>query len=210
VRLVAQVNDDLTDHVRAKWRVESRLELEFDRLFLKLLLPSLRHGAGGARKRYAGLVETADGGTEVTFTGLEVVRRDWTALAKEVQRELYTRLFRDLPVDRYLREIVAALRAGSLDDRLVYRKTLRKPLHEYRESSPPHVVAARRMTTRPGRVVRYVVTGDGPYATSEPHPPPDHEHYVQRQIRPVAEPVLAVLGIDFDRAIGDDTQMCLF
>ena len=209
-RLVAQVNDDLTDHVRAKWRVESRLELEFDRLFLKLLLPSLRHGAGGARKRYAGLVETADGGTEVTFTGLEVVRRDWTALAKEVQRELYTRLFRDLPVDRYLREIVAALRAGSLDDRLVYRKTLRKPLHEYRESSPPHVVAARRMTTRVGRVVRYVVTGDGPYAASEPHPPPDHEHYVQRQIRPVAEPVLAVLGIDFDRAIGDDTQMRLF
>lgn len=209
-RLVARVNADLAEHVWAKWRVESRLELEFERLFLKLLLPPLRHGSGGARKRYAGLVEAVDGSTEVTFTGLEVVRRDWTALAKEVQRELYTRLFRNLPVDRFLRETVAALRAGSFDDRLVYRKTLRKPLHEYRESSPPHVVAARRMTGRTGRVVRYVVTRDGPFVATEPHPPLDHEHYVQRQVRPVAEPVLAALGIDFDRAIGDDTQMRLF
>ena len=58
--------------------------------------------------------------------------------------------------------------------------------------------------------MRYVVTRDGPFVASEPHPPLDHEHYVQRQIRPVADPVLAVLGLDFDRAIGDDTQMRLF
>ncbi len=209
-RLVERINADLAEHVRATWRVESRLELEFERLFLKLLLPPLRHGPGGARKRYAGLVETSDGGTEVAFTGLEVVRRDWTALAKDVQRELYTRLFRDQPVEGYLRDTVAALREGAFDDRLVYRKTLRKPLQEYRESSPPHVVAARRSKSRVSRVVRYVVTSAGPYLASEPHPPLDHEHYVQRQIRPVADPVLAVLGIDFDRAIGDDTQMRLF
>ena len=30
---------------------------------------------------------------------MEVVRRDWTELAKQVQRELYQRLFTDQPVD---------------------------------------------------------------------------------------------------------------
>ena len=40
--------------------------------------------------------------------------------------------------------------------------------------------------------------------------PLDHEHYVEKQVRPVAEPVLAALGLDFDRVIGDDRQMDLY
>jgi DNA polymerase-2 len=39
--------------------------------------------------------------------------------------------------------------------------------------------------------------------------PLDHEHYVQKQVRPVAEPVLALLGQDFDRVIGDERQLSL-
>ena len=38
----------------------------------------------------------------------------------------------------------------------------------------------------------------------------DREHYVQRQVRPVAEPVLEAMGLEFDRAIGDDRQLGLF
>ena len=83
----------------------------FDRLYLRLCLPAMRHGTAGARKRYAGLVETADG-PRVVFTGMEAVRGDWTELAKQVQRELYARLFCDRPVDDYLREVVAELRAA--------------------------------------------------------------------------------------------------
>ena len=39
--------------------------------------------------------------------------------------------------------------------------------------------------------------------------PLDREHYVQKQVRPVAEPVLEALGLDFDRAIGDARQLDL-
>jgi DNA polymerase-2 len=209
-RLVERVNADLARHVGRTWRVDSRLELEFERLYLRMIFLHARHGEGGARKRYAGLVESADGGTEVRFTGLEAVRRDWTDLARRVQRELYARLFRDRPVDDYLRDVVRAVREGRMDGSLVYRKTLRKRLADYEGSNPPHVVAARAMRGRPGRTVRYVVTVEGPRVADEPHAPLDHEHYVQRQIRPVAEPVLAVLGLEFDRAVGDDTQMRLF
>ena len=80
--LATALTDDLARHVDARWRVPSRLELEFEKHYVKLFLPSMRHGAGGARKRYAGL--RADG--EVEFVGMEVVRRDWTELAKEVQK----------------------------------------------------------------------------------------------------------------------------
>ena len=103
-----------------------------------------------------------------------------------------------------------SLRAGKLDDQLVYRKALRKPLDSYTASTPPHVAAARRMSGRPGRVIRYVITTAGPEPAGERRSPLDHEHYVQKQVRAVAAPVLEQLGLEFDRVVGDDTQLRLF
>ena len=40
--------------------------------------------------------------------------------------------------------------------------------------------------------------------------PIDYEHYVQRQLRAVAEPVLALLGQDFGDADGSLKQLSLF
>ena len=208
-QLVIDLNDDLAAHVRKRWRVESRLELEYERLYLKLMLPPVRHGSAGARKRYAGLIDD-DGDRRVVFTGLEVVRRDWTDLARAVQRELYERLFDDRPVEDYLREVVADLRSGQLDDLLVYRKALRKSLGSYTATTPPHVAAARKMKRRPGRLISYVMTSSGPEPADEIESSLDHEHYAQKQVRPVAEPVLALLGLDFDRVVGDDRQLSLF
>jgi DNA polymerase-2 len=207
--LAAAITRDLAVHVYETWRVTSRLELVFDRLYLRLCLPALRHGTAGARKRYAGLVE-APGGGKVVFTGMEAVRGDWTELAHEVQRELYTRLFAGEPVDAYLREVVAAVRAGDHDERLVYRKALRKPPEAYTATTPPHVAAARKMAGKRRGRVAYVITTAGPEPAEERQHPIDHEHYVDKQVRPVAEPVLSLLGLDFRRVVGTDRQLSLF
>ena len=193
---------------RERWRVESRLDLVFDRLYLRLCLPAMRHDAAGARKRYAGLVETT-GGTRVVFTGMEAVRSDWTELAKEVQRELYARLFADEPVEDYLRDVVARLRAGRLDDRLVYRKALRKRPEAYTATTPPHVAAARKTGKRRGRIA-YVMTTAGPQPAEAPLDPLDYEHYVDKQVGAVAEPVLALLGLDLEDFLGTRKQLRLF
>ena len=50
-------------------------------MYFKLFLPRVRGGIGGARKRYVGLLDGKDAGN-IEFVGMEVVRRDWTALAK--------------------------------------------------------------------------------------------------------------------------------
>lgn len=150
-----------------------------------------------------------DGGTRVVFTGLEAVRSDWTELARGVQRELYERLFSDRPVEAYVRATVAELRAGRHDELLVYRKRLRKKLDQY-EASAPHVVAARKVTGRTPRTISYVITVDGAEPATERRAAIDHEHYVQRQVRAVAEPVLTLLGLSFDKVIGDDAQLDLF
>jgi DNA polymerase-2 len=168
----------------------------------------MRHDAAGARKRYAGLVE-APAGPQVVFTGMESVRSDWTDLAKEVQGELYARLFSDRPVEDYLREVAARLWAGQLDDRLVYRKALRKPPESYTTTTPPHVAVARRLGRRRGRVA-YVITTAGPRPADDPQAPLDYEHYLDKQVRAVAEPVLLLLGLDLEQALGAGRQLRLF
>jgi len=206
--LVAALNADLTRHIEARWQVQSRLELEFEKLYLRLFLPHARHSTRGASKRYAGLLR--EGGLEqVEFVGMEVVRRDWTALAKRVQRELYQRLFTDQPVDEYLAQIVDRVRKGELDEELIYHKNLRKDAQEYTATTPPHVVAARKSKEPLGRSIRYVMTPAGAEPLDNRRHPLDREHYVTKQVRPVAEPVLEALGLDFERVIGDSRQFDL-
>ena len=208
-QLAGELTGALSRYIAQQWQVTSRLELEFEKVYLRLLLPSVRHGKEGARKRYAGLLQTATG-SELEFTGMEVVRRDWTDLAKMVQRELYARLFADREVAAYLAQIVREVRAGGHDALLVYRKGLRKSVAAYTQNTPPHVAAARKMTEAPGRLIEYVVTSAGPEPIGGVHHALDREHYVQKQVRPVAEPVLALLGTDFAHAIGDARQIELF
>jgi DNA polymerase-2 len=207
-RLVVDLNLELAQHIEKRWRVRSRLELEFEKLYLKLFLPHARNSTRGASKRYAGLVYAPDANA-VEFVGMEVVRRDWTQLAKRVQRELYQRLFGNRPVDAYLADIVARVRKGELDEELVYHKNLRKVAADYTATTPPHVAAARKSAGGSGRSVRYVVTTAGAEPLDNLRHPLDREHYVEKQIKPVAEPVLEALGLEFERVIGDVRQFDL-
>jgi DNA polymerase-2 len=163
----------------------------------------------GASKRYAGL-RHGDAVDSVEFIGMEVVRRDWTALAKQVQRELYRRLFTDQAVDAYLSDVVRQVRSGALDHALVYRKNLRKGAGEYTATTPPHVAAARKSKQAPGRMVSYIMTTAGPEPIDNHHSPIDREHYVLKQVKPVAEPVLETLGLNFEQVIGDSRQIELY
>jgi DNA polymerase-2 len=207
--LATQLSEDIAAYISERWRVTSKLELKFEKLYLRLFLSRARHSMRGASKRYAGMKYGKDG-AEIEFVGMEVVRSDWTALAKQVQRELYQRLFSDQAVDAYLEEIVKRVRSGALDDQLVYRKNLRKGAEEYTATTPPHVAAARKSTQANGRSISYVMTTDGPEPTDNIQSPLDREHYVVKQVKPVAEPVLDTLGLNFEQVIGDVRQLSMF
>ncbi|HET7202658.1 MAG TPA: DNA polymerase II [Steroidobacteraceae bacterium] len=208
LEIAIALNADLARYLSARWRVRSRLELKFEKLYVKLFLPLARGSTRGASKRYVGL-RHGTGLDKLEFVGMEVVRRDWTALAKQVQLELYRRLFGGQPVAEYLADVVKRVRTGELDETLVYRKNLRKGADAYTATTPPHVAAARKSTRPPGRTVSYVMTVAGPEPADEVHNALDREHYVIRQVQPVAEPVLATLGLDFETVVGDRRQLDL-
>jgi DNA polymerase II len=205
-QLVVALNQELARYIEERWHVPSRMELEFEKLYLKLFLSRARHSTRGASKRYAGLLH-GRGTDNVEFVGMEVVRRDWTELAKQIQRQLYERLFTGQRVDTYLADMVKEVRAGVHDEKLVYVKGLRKSADDYTATTPPHVAAARKSTQPPDRIIRYVMTTAGAEPLDNVQHPIDREHYIDKQIRPVAEPVLDTLGLDFARVIGDSRQM---
>ncbi len=199
--LASMLNRDLSEHVRESYGVVSRLELEMQTLYRRLFLPSVRHGTAGARKRYAGLI--VEGGKEsIHFTGMEMVRRDWTELSKLFQRGLFERVFRGEDPGPWIREFIKELRGGAHDGHLVYRKALRKRISEYTATTPPHVKAAKVINARPGQIIDYVITVNGPEPATARAGSFDYSHYVEKQIRPVAEAVLPHLGLDFDELAG--------
>ncbi|MEM4271854.1 MAG: DNA polymerase II, partial [Candidatus Pacearchaeota archaeon] len=145
------INNYYKDYVKQKFNRQSYLELQFDKQFISLMIPQLRAKAKegeeaqvkAAKKRYAGLLVDENGNKKMDLTGLEFVRRDWTAASKKFQLELLSRIFEKKEVGEYVKDFVRRLRAGEFDELLVYRKALRKSTDEYIKTTPPHVKAAR-------------------------------------------------------------------
>jgi DNA polymerase-2 len=210
--LADAVNDFWRARVAEEHRLESHLELRFDALFLKFLMPTIRGSAVGSKKKYAGLVRSKGGKTQLVVRGLEAVRTDWTPLARNAQTELLEKVFAGQPWESWLLELRARVLSGRLDDQLVYRKRLRRGVDDY-ASAPPHVRAARLKSDTedaddsPVADVEYVMTHRGPEPLSHRTAPIDYAHYLDRQLAPALDVVLERLGTSFARAAGNQLEL---
>ena len=206
--LVSHVNAWLDQHVRAEFNLSSSLELQFETHYRRFLMPTIRGSDEGSKKRYAGLATRADGSEQMVYKGLETVRSDWTPLAQQFQQALYQKIFRGEPYRDYVRDYALRTASGEFDDLLVYRKRLRRPLDDYERNVPPQVRAARLADAynlahgRPLQyqnrgTISYVVTINGPEPLEARKSPIDYEHYLSRQLQPVADAILPFVGDDF-------------
>jgi DNA polymerase-2 len=207
--LAEHINRWWRQDVQARFGLESALELQFERHYRRFFMPTIRGTEEGSKKRYAGLTLMPDGSEEVVYKGLETVRTDWTPLAQQFQQQLYLRIFKQQPYQDYIRDYARRTLSGELDALLVYRKRLRRPLGDYVRNVPPHVRAARladefnRRQGRPlqyqhGGWISYVMTIAGPEPLETLQSEIDYEHYLTRQLQPVAQAILPMLGDDFD------------
>jgi len=216
--LVRHVNDWWAAHLKETYGLDNALELEYETHYRRFLMPNVRGTDFGSKKRYAGMVIKPDGREEMVYKGLESVRTDWTPLAQQFQQELYQRIFRREPYQDYVRDYVERTLSGALDDALVYRKRLRRPLDAYERNVPPHVRAARmadefnREQGRPlqyqdGGWISYVMTTAGPEPLETRRAAIDYDHYVTRQLQPVADAILPFLQDDFGALVGGQKEL---
>ncbi|KFD25414.1 DNA polymerase II [Yokenella regensburgei] len=210
----AQIGAQLVQHVNAWWaetlqaeNLSSALELEYETHFCRFLMPTIRGMETGSKKRYAGMIQEGIS-QRMVFKGLETVRTDWTPLAQQFQQSLYLRIFRHEPYREYILETIDKLMAGELDEQLVYRKQLRRPLEEYQRNVPPHVRAARLADEHNARLgrplqyqrrgsIKYIWTTGGPEPLAYQQSPLDYEHYLEKQLAPVADGILPFVDDDF-------------
>ena len=204
-QLCAVVNQCLSEWCGDYADIESHLELEFETLYTRFYMPTIRGQEEGSKKRYAGL-----SGGELIFKGLEAARSDWTPLAKRFQVELFEHLFFDKDLNHYVSSFVADLLEGRYDSELVYTKQLTRPLSKYTKTQPPHVRAARMIDEqraqqglppeydRGRKRVQYVYTlsGVSPFLDEQALDSLDYQHYIDKQILPIAEGVFQMLNLE--------------
>jgi DNA polymerase-2 len=218
VRLAEKLNDYLNTELGQRFNVASKLDIEFEKLFVHFFMPTIRGRDTGSKKRYAGLFVNEIGTPELYFAGMESTRRDWTTLAKDFQVDLFKLLFQEAAPSHLQDELCDLVRSRheqlyerQLDDKLIYRKGISKQLEEYTKNVPPHVRAARMLDQLDGKMVSYVITTAGPEPIQKRSGAPyDYEHYNEKQLAPIADMVLRFFDLDYRSLTKGGRQLSLF
>ena len=179
---------------------EFELEIRREREYVRILFTE-------AMKRYAGLLH--DGSLDIV--GLEVVRGDWSDIARQVQEQVLTHILSDQSTEKAVEDVRATLRrlrGGEvpLAD-LTIRKTLTKPIEDYAVRTP-HVEVAKSLVKQGwdltvGDKVAYIIT-KGPGKLFQKAKPSnqvkaedvDIEYYFENQIKPAAMRILERFGVN--------------
>ena len=212
-RLARELNVWWQQTLQIEHAIKSQLEIQFETHYLKFLMPTIRGSEVGTKKRYAGVIEH-NGARDLVFKGLENVRTDWTRLARNFQEALYAKVFAGEDYLDFLRSTVADVLAGKRNQDLIYQKRLRRHLHEYEKNIPPQVQAARKYVQLTGKSLRrgdwisYVITTNGAEPVEAQQSPLDYQHYVDKQLMPVADGILHFMEQTMTELV--DTQMSLF
>jgi DNA polymerase-2 len=228
-QLSADLNGWWQDTILGEHQLESLLEIEYETHYQRFFMPSIRGAETGSKKRYAGTVqkilENGEIKTDTIFKGLEAVRSDWTPLAREFQRQLFQRIFSEQTFQQWMKDEISDLMSGKKNQQLIYRKRLRRPLGEYQRNVPPHAKAAavlelwrQQQGLSPlyqdrGGWIQYLMTTSGPqpievYNSAEGALKIDYQHYLEKQLAPVCDGLLALYDTSFAKICGQ--QMSLF
>ncbi len=214
-QLAVGINQFWQTKLADEMQLESHLEIEFETHFSRFLMPTIRGSETGSKKRYAGL----DANKKLIIKGLETVRSDWTELAKHFQIGLLERVFSDQDPHDFVLETIAKLLAGEYNPQLIYRKRLRRNLADYIKNVPPQVKAARladQQNKALGKTLQYQNKGSIDYVFTLNGPEPlayqrshiDYQHYLDKQLRPIADAILPFVGLDFEQI--SSAQLGLF
>nr|1WNS_A Chain A, Dna Polymerase [Thermococcus kodakarensis KOD1] len=180
-------------------KLPGALELEYEGFY--------KRGFFVTKKKYAVIDEEG----KITTRGLEIVRRDWSEIAKETQARVLEALLKDGDVEkavRIVKEVTEKLSKYEVPpEKLVIHEQITRDLKDYKATGP-HVAVAKRLAARgvkirPGTVISYIVLkgsgriGDRAIPFDEFDPTKhkyDAEYYIENQVLPAVERILRAFG----------------
>ncbi|WP_175059460.1 DNA-directed DNA polymerase [Thermococcus sp. 2319x1] len=175
------------------------LELEYEGFYLR--------GFFVTKKRYAVIDEEG----RITTRGLEVVRRDWSEIAKETQAKVLEAILKDGSVEKaveIVRDVVEKIAKYRVPlEKLVIHEQITRDLKDYKAIGP-HVSIAKRLATRgikvkPGTIISYLVLKGGGRISDRvilltEYDPEKHkydpDYYIENQVLPAVLRILEAFG----------------
>ncbi|MCZ2720295.1 DNA polymerase II [Marinomonas sp. 15G1-11] len=209
-KLCTLINDKWMDYCRTEHQTRSYLELEFETCYERFFMPTIRGQEEGSKKRYAGMSNGA-----LIFKGLEAARSDWTPLARRFQKALFQQVFTDKDPIEFIRDTISRLETGEFDQELIYSKRLSRPIDSYQKVIPPHVRAAKmkeqynieqglgREFHEAKKRIEYFYRRSGvvPYQAGQDLVDIDYDHYIEKQITPIADSILTHFHTSVDNLL---------
>jgi len=181
------------------------MELEYEGFYPSGLFVSAKIGKFGAKKKYAMLSE--DGNLKIR--GFEMVRRNWSSIAKDVQEKVLGIILKEDKPEKalkYVRGIISELRENKVGlKEVVIHTRLQKEIDSY-DAVGPHVAIAAKMKKKgidvgPGSTIEFIITKEGKKIRDKARLPSevsqkdyDPEYYINNQVVPAVEKIFEVLG----------------
>jgi len=183
------------------------MELELEGFFKRAVFVSKKGGDAGAKKKYAMLGE--DG--RIKIRGFELVRRDWSSVAKDTQRKVLEAILVHGSKEKavgIVRDVVERLRSGTvpLEELAIYTQISKDP-KKY-EITSPEISAAKKAIARgvhveKGSIIAFVISKGGSTISEKATPLEfatnyDSQYYIDHQILPSVLKILKELGFSED------------
>ncbi|MBN1169524.1 ribonuclease H-like domain-containing protein [Candidatus Micrarchaeota archaeon] len=182
-----------------------KMELELEGFYPRGVFVSKKGEEKGAKKKYALLAE--DG--RIKIRGFELVRRDWSKVAKQTQKQVLEAILIDGSKEKavkIIREMIQEISSGKVPlEMLAISTQLNKNPGSY-EVKSPELSAAKKMikagmTAEKGSMISYVVGKKGTTISEKAEPIElakdyDPEYYISHQILPAVMKIMKELGYD--------------
>jgi len=193
----------------------SLMELELENFYKRGLFVVKKDKSGGAKKKYALL----DYNDKLDVRGFETVRRDWSYIARDIQKDVIKMILKDGNCKnalKYIIEMINEIKENKIPlDKMIIQTQLKRDIESY-DLVGPHVAVARRMvkggfSVGPGSIIRYVITkGDGLIRDKarllEESENYDSEYYINHQILPAVEKIFEILGYKKEDLLNEKSQ----
>jgi DNA polymerase-2 len=192
--LASRVSRFISEKAAQDYKVELKISVTCEEYLSSIVIPAkVGHSKEVVEDiRYAATIEG-----ETRLCGLKISGADWTKVTGIFQKGLYETLFSEESLDEWMKNFVGELKDGQYNDHLIYTKKLLKKVDEYTGNVPPHVKAAR-MLEKPGKVVKYMMSTRGPVPAEHNPNDIDFQHYIDKQLGPIADTYLSLKGQKFE------------
>ncbi len=201
-------------------KLPKNMELELEDFYKRGVFVGKKTATGdkGVKKKYALISESG----RIKIRGFELVRRDWSKVARDTQRKVLEAILQDGSAEKaaeIVKQVVRDLREGKVMlPELAINTQLRKSIDNYDGKSPE--LGAAKKAVRAGLkrkdelehgMISYVITKHGSSISDRAELEEfakdyDADYYINHQVMPAAMRILKELNFDEDELKGLGTQ----